>query len=119
MVKYVHDLDRVFQALSDATRRALVEHLAQTPASVSQLAEPHAMSLPAIVQHLKVLEDAGIVTSDKVGRVRTYQLASDALASGGAWIRGQRTAAERRLDRLDAVLNPDSTAPSTADSKEI
>ena len=93
-------MDRRFHALADGSRRAMVERLARGPASVSELARPFDMSLPAVVQHLGVLEGAGIVTSEKVGRVRTYQLAPDALAPCGEWIGRQRTPAERRLDRL-------------------
>lgn len=110
MIKYSGHLDQMFHALADSTRRAMVEHLVRTPASVSELARPFAMSMPAIVQHLKVLEDAGIVTSEKVGRVRTVQLAPDALTAGGEWIEQQRLPAERRLDRLGAVLAPDENS---------
>jgi DNA-binding transcriptional ArsR family regulator len=82
----------------------MVERLAQGPASVSELARPFGMALPTVVQHLGVLEDAGIVTSEKVGRVRTYQLAPDALTPAGEWISRQRLPAERRLDRLGVFL---------------
>ena len=99
----------MFHALADSTRRAMVERLVRSPASVSDLARPFAMSMPAIVQHLRVLEDGGIVTSEKVGRVRTVQLAADALTAPGAWIEEQRLPAERQLDRLGAVLAPDTT----------
>ena len=98
------ELDKVFKALSDATRRAMVERLVRGPVSVSQLAEPFAMSLPAVHQHLAVLEDAGIVTSHKIGRVRTVQLATDALTGAGEWMGRQRLPAERRLDRLGTYL---------------
>ncbi|WP_028047316.1 metalloregulator ArsR/SmtB family transcription factor [Cellulomonas sp. URHE0023] len=98
------DLDRVFKALSDATRRAVVERLVRGPVSVSQLAEPFAISLPAVHQHLAVLEDAGIVTSHKIGRVRTVQLTPGALTPAGDWIGHQRLPAERRFDRLGAFL---------------
>lgn len=108
MVKY-SDLDQMFHALADGTRRAMVERLVRGPASVSELAEPFAMSMPAVVQHLRVLEDAGVVTSQKVGRVRTYQLAPDALAAAGEWVGRQRLPAEGRLDRLGALLAHDST----------
>ena len=74
MPKY-SDLDRVFHALGDSSRRAMVERLSRGPASVSELARPFEMALPSVVQHLGVLEAAGLVTSEKVGRVRTYQLA--------------------------------------------
>lgn len=94
----------MFQALSDPNRRAMVERLARGPASVSELARPFDMALPSLMQHLGVLESAGIVTSEKVGRVRTYQLAPDALTPAGDWIGRQRLPAERRLDRLGAFL---------------
>ncbi|MET0928428.1 MAG: metalloregulator ArsR/SmtB family transcription factor [Aeromicrobium sp.] len=109
MVKYSERLDGMFHAIADGTRRAMVERLVRSPASVSELARPFAMSMPAIVQHLRVLEDAGIVTSEKVGRVRTVQLAPDALTAGGEWIGAQRLPAERQLDRLGAILAPDDT----------
>src|SRR4051812_13746426 len=73
--KYTATLDRMFHALGDASRRAMVERLVRGPASVSELARPFEMSLPTVVQHLGVLDAAGIVTSTKTGRVRTYQLA--------------------------------------------
>jgi DNA-binding transcriptional ArsR family regulator len=95
----------MFHALADGSRRAMIERLVRGPASVSELARPLDMSLPAVVQHLGVLEAAGIVTSDKVGRVRTYQLAVDALTPCGEWIVRQRLPAERRLDRLGDHLD--------------
>jgi DNA-binding transcriptional ArsR family regulator len=82
----------------------MVERLTKGPASVSQLADPHDMALPTIVQHLRVLEDAGIVTSDKVGRVRTYQLVPDALVPANAWMVAQRRPQEAQLDRLGNYL---------------
>ena len=82
----------------------MVERLARGPASVSDIARPLTWSLPTVVQHLGVLEAAGIVTSTKVGRVRTYQLATGALAPAAEWIGGQRLPAERRLDRLETHL---------------
>jgi len=100
----------MFHALGDATRRAMVERLARGPASVSELARPFDMALPSVVQHLGVLEAAGIVQSTKVGRVRTYQLAVDALTPAAVWLSRQRLPAERRLDRLAAVLDPSNTA---------
>jgi DNA-binding transcriptional ArsR family regulator len=102
--KYQDSLDRVFHALGDGTRRAIVERLARGPASVSDLARPFDMALPTVVQHLGVLESAGIVESTKVGRVRTYQLAVGALTPATTWIGGQQLPAERQLDRLDAHL---------------
>lgn len=95
----------MFHALSDPSRRAMVERLARGPASVSELARPFDMALPSVVQHLGVLEAAGIVTSSKVGRVRTYQLAPDALNPAAEWISRQKLPAERQLDRLGAYLS--------------
>ena len=108
VLKYLDQLDRTFHALADRSRRAMVERLVRGPASVSELARPFEMTLPAVVQHLAVLESAGIVTSEKVGRVRTYQLAPDALSVCGAWIGEQRLPAERRLDRLGEFLDNDN-----------
>ena len=97
-------LDLVFQALSDPTRRAIVERLGRGPASVSQLAQPFAMTLPAVVQHLQVLEASGLVRSEKVGRVRTCRIESATLSTAERWIAERRTTWERRLDRLGEVL---------------
>ena len=101
-------LDRMFQALADGTRRAMIERLVRSPATVSDLARPFDMSLPAVVQHLAVLEAAGLVTSQKIGRIRTVQLAPEALTAAGTWIGEQRIPAERQLDRLGELL---STTP--------
>ena len=97
-------LDLVFQALSDPTRRAIVERLGHGPASVTQLARPFAMSLPAVLQHVAVLETSGLVRSEKVGRVRTCQIDSRVLSVAGGWIEDRRTTWERRLDRLGDVI---------------
>jgi DNA-binding transcriptional ArsR family regulator len=97
-------LDELFHALADGCRRAMIERLTNGPASVSQLAEPFDMALPTVVQHLQVLERAGIVMSEKVGRVRTYQLASDALVPVNAWIVARRRPQEAQLDRLGDYL---------------
>lgn len=97
-------LDSLFQALSDPTRRAIVERLSRGPASVSDLARPFDMSLPAIVQHLGVLEAAGVVASEKVGRVRTCRIEPAALSRAEQWIHERRTAWEQRLDRLGGYL---------------
>ena len=94
----------MFHALADPSRRAMVERLARGPASVSELARPFDIALPSLMQHLSVLEAARIVTSTKIGRVRTYQLASDALTPAAEWIGQQRLPAERRLDRLGEFL---------------
>jgi DNA-binding transcriptional ArsR family regulator len=108
MPKYLA-LDRMFHALGDSSRRAMVERLSRGPASVSELAQPFEMALPTVVQHLGVLEQAGIVTSAKVGRVRTYQLAPGALAPAADWISRQQLPAEQRLDRLGAFLDRPTT----------
>jgi len=104
MTKYGSDLDAVFRALADPTRRGLIERLVRSPASVSQLADPFDAALPTIVEHLRVLERAGLVTSEKVGRVRTYQLAPDAFVATNDWIVAQRRPQERRLERLGDYL---------------
>ena len=97
-------LDLVFQALADPSRSAMVERLCRGPASVSELARPLAMSLPAVVQHLQVLQDSGLVRSEKVGRVRTCQIEPAALRTAEKWIIERRTTWERRLDRLGDYL---------------
>ncbi|MCX5477728.1 metalloregulator ArsR/SmtB family transcription factor [Kaistia geumhonensis] len=104
MLKYQDRLDRTYQALADPTRRAIVERLSRGSASVSELAEPFAISLPAIVQHLKLLEESGLVRSQKTGRVRTCTLDTAALSAAETWIAERRALWERRLDRLDALL---------------
>ena len=116
MPKY-SGLDRIFQALVDGSRRAMVERLSRGPASVSELARPFDMALPTIVQHLGVLEAAGIVSSTKVGRVRTYQLVPGAMEPAADWIGGQRLPAEHRLDRLGTYLDNPSTS-TTSTTKE-
>jgi DNA-binding transcriptional ArsR family regulator len=108
MPKYV-GLDRMFHALGDSSRRAMVERLSRGPASVSELARPFEMALPTVVQHLGVLAAAGIVTSVKAGRVRTYQLVPGALTPAADWIGRQQLPAERRLDRLGAYLDRPAT----------
>ena len=104
-------LDLAFQALSDPTRRAMVERLARGPASVSELAEPLPMSMSAVMQHLKVLEGAGLVVSEKVGRVRTCRVEPQALSAAERWLNDRRRSVERSLDRL--VLFLDQTRPDT------
>ena len=104
-------LDLLFHALSDPTRRTMVDRLSRGPASVSALAEPLAMSLPAVLQHLRVLEASGIVRSEKAGRVRTCRVDPAALRTVEAWISERRTSWERRLDRLGEYLAGHSEAP--------
>lgn len=98
------DLSRVFQALADPTRRAVVTRLCAGPAAVSELARPFAMALPSFAQHLDVLERAGLVRSRKRGRVRTYALAPRRLQVAERWMQRQRAQWETRLDQLDAFL---------------
>jgi DNA-binding transcriptional ArsR family regulator len=104
-------LDRLFQALADPTRRAMVERLSRGPASVSALAQPLAMSLPAVMQHLHVLEASGLVRSDKVGRVRTCRIEPKALTTAEQWIAARRVGWERRLDRLGDYLAAQDDQP--------
>ena len=106
-------LDQAFQALADPTRRAVVERLCDGPASVSELAKPFAMTLAAVVQHVQVLEAAGLVTTQKIGRVRTVQVDRAGLRSAEAWLAAQRTRVEAQLDRLAAVLAEHTPEPST------
>ena len=104
MPNQLPSLDKVFHALADPTRRGMVERLVRGPASVSELSRPLEMSLPAVLQHLQVLEDCGLVRSEKAGRVRTCRIEPDALRAAEAWVTGQRTAWETRLDRLGDYL---------------
>jgi DNA-binding transcriptional ArsR family regulator len=97
-------LDLMFQALADPTRRMMVDRLSRGPASVSELAKPFEMSLPAVVQHLQVLEQSGLVKSEKVGRVRTCTMDSTAMSQAEKWINDRRIQWERRLDRLGEFL---------------
>ena len=98
-------LDQVFHALADPTRRKVVERLVTGSASTSELARPFDMALPSFTQHLKVLEGAGLVTSTKQGRVRTYRLAPAALALADGWMADKRRLWEQRLDQLDTFLD--------------
>lgn len=88
------DLDLIFQALADPTRRAMIERLSQGPAAVSELARPFDMTLPAVVQHLQALEASGLVRSEKVGRVRTCRIARDMLGEAEHWLHARRVAEE-------------------------
>jgi DNA-binding transcriptional ArsR family regulator len=97
-------LDRVFHALSDPTRRAVLARLGDGPASVSELARPFAMALPSFTQHLGVLEDCGLVSSRKRGRVRTYRLTPHPLELAETWLSKRRRLWQRRLDQLDDYL---------------
>lgn len=98
-------LDQTFHALADPSRRSIVVRLSRGPASVSELARPLAMSLPAVVQHLDVLQKSGLVRSEKIGRVRTCRLEPAPMRSIEQWIAHHRVTWENRLDRLSDVLN--------------
>jgi DNA-binding transcriptional ArsR family regulator len=97
-------LDCVFRALADPTRRAVLERLSSGSAPVSDLAEPYDMALPSFLQHLKVLEDCGLVRSRKAGRVRTCQFVPQPLKKAEGWIVDRRTVWQRRFDQLDDYL---------------
>lgn len=104
MLNQSEPLDRVFHALADPTRRALVERLSQGSKSVSELAQPLPMSLPAVLQHIQVLESAGLVRSAKNGRTRSCALQAEALRQADSWIQARRQEWETRLDRLGDYL---------------
>jgi len=104
MLNYQGPLDLAFQALADPARRAMMDRLALGPASVSELAKPLPMSLPAVMLHLKVLEESGLVKSEKVGRVRTCRIEPQMLSQAERWISERRQMWERNLDRLGAFL---------------
>jgi len=97
-------VDRVFHALAEPTRRAIVERLTTGPSTVSELAKPFDITLAAIVQHLQVLEEGGVIRTEKVGRVRTCCIEARGLKLAEKWIAERRTLWERRLDRLGDVL---------------
>ena len=104
MVKYADNVDRVFRALSDPNRLAMVERLSAQPLSVSELAKPFNMSLAAVVQHVQVLEECGVVTTEKQGRVRTCRLVPDRLRMAEQWMMERRALWERRLDLLQKLV---------------
>jgi|SRR4051794_13500747 len=117
MLKYRsrdESIDRVFHALADPSRRVIVERLSAGPATVSELAQPLAMSLPAVVQHLQVLQVSGLVSSKKVGRVRTCRIEPEAMRPVEQWIGARRSSWERRLDRLGEYLAEGNDEPKEA-----
>ena len=103
------DVNRVFQALSDATRRRMIERLSEGPVSVSELARPLGVSLAAVVQHLQLLQECALVRSEKVGRTRLCRMESAGLRAVENWITERRTSWERKLDRLGDLLSNEST----------
>lgn len=100
MENYHSPLDAAFHALADPTRRAVVSRLTKGPAPVTELAEPFDMGLPAFMKHLRVLEDDGLITSEKVGRVRTCRVRLEKLAAAESWLSEQRAVWQARADRL-------------------
>jgi DNA-binding transcriptional ArsR family regulator len=117
VLKQRPSLDLAFQALADPSRRVIVERLSRGPASVSQLAEPLPMSLPAVVQHLQVLEASGLVRSEKIGRVRTCRIEPAAMRPVEQWIAERRTSWERRLDRLGDYLAAQPDEPNQGSNR--
>jgi DNA-binding transcriptional ArsR family regulator len=105
-------LDRAFAALADPVRRGMLARLSRGPASVSELARPLSISLPAVLQHLKAMEGSGLVRSEKKGRVRTVRLDAKTLAFAESWIAERRSEWEARADRLESYL---STLKSNGD----
>ena len=97
-------LDRTFSALADPTRRDILARLSRGPASISQLAEPFDISLPGVLKHVRILEEANLVTSEKHGRIRECRLGPEHMDDATRWIEVQRHRWERRLDRLDAII---------------
>ncbi len=97
-------LDLTFRALADPTRRAVLEALGRGPATVSDLARPFEMALPSFLQHLRMLEESGLVATSKTGRVRTCTLRTEPLAAAGHWLEAQRDLWTRRLDQLDSLV---------------
>ena len=104
MAKHDPDLSLLFHALADATRRSILNRLAQGPATVTDLAGPTGLRLPTVMRHLSVLEEAGLIASSKDGRVRTCAIVTEAMNPARAWIDEQRAIWEARLDRLDAFV---------------
>lgn len=112
MLNQSSDIDRILGALADPTRRMIVERLERGPSSITELAAPLPMSLPAVLQHVWVLERSGLVATEKVGRTRTCHLELEPLDEVQRWIAARRRTWERRLDRLGSVVEraaPDTT----------
>jgi len=116
--KHEQSVELLFHALADPSRRAMVDRLTRGPASVSALAQPLAISLPAVVQHLHVLEDSGLVSSHKLGRVRTCSVEPAALRSAERWLSERRTFWEQSLDRLGEYLAEDNNDKQQQRSKQ-
>lgn len=108
MLNYPAQLDQIFHALADPTRRAVVERLGGQPLAVGELAKPFALSLPAILQHLQILEASGLVRTEKVGRSRICRLEPAALEAVESWVAGRRSHWQRQFDRLGEYLQATS-----------
>jgi DNA-binding transcriptional ArsR family regulator len=106
------DVDRLFRALGDPTRRAILDRLKERPLSVSMLAEPLAITLTAVAQHLQILEGCGLAHSEKVGRVRTCRIGTTGFDALEQWVRDHRTVWERQIDRLSELVEEDHEEPS-------
>ena len=104
MVQYEEMLDRTFSALSDPTRRHILERLGRGPATVGELAQPFGMSLTGLKKHVRVLEQADLISTEKVGRVRVCRLGAGRLEEATGWIEAHRRRWERRLDRLEGYI---------------
>ncbi len=114
MLNQTVDLDRTFQALADRSRRTMVERLTLGSASVSELAEPLAMSLAAVVQHVHVLEACGLVKTEKVGRTRMCHIDKTGMTAAEQWMSDRRRSWEARLDRLDDFLHDTNSTEEQA-----
>ncbi len=104
MPKYLQEFDQTFQALADPTRRQVLERLSRGSATVTELAEPFDMALPSFMQHLQVLERSQLVSSEKVGRVRTFRLVPQKIKSAESWLQAQLDGWQRRLDQFDTYV---------------
>jgi DNA-binding transcriptional ArsR family regulator len=120
MLNHPFDLDRIFQALADPTRRGMLERLGRASATVSELAAPIAISLAAVVQHVQILEASGLVRTEKIGRSRTCHIDTNTLAAAGQWLEGRRSQWNTHLDRLGDYLEKtgDRTAGRPKRKKE-
>lgn len=104
MAKFSTDLNKAFSALADPTRRAIVGHLCDGPKSVSELSEPFGLALPSLLKHVRVLEQSGLISSEKTGRVRTCRIEPDAFHATEAWIHQHISSWEKRLDRMEVHI---------------
>lgn len=104
MAYHQHDLDGIFQALADPTRRAVIGRLGQGPASITELARPFAMALPSFMKHIQLLEGSGLIRTEKAGRVRTCALEPHSFVLAETWLSAQRALWQARTDRLEQFV---------------